>query len=127
MNTRTVKKKLSEDLIKTVQSLIDSKKGDSKRLNDILNTLKQGTPLYLSDYKYLENLNSKSNDDLKEESNLNTQQTKSEKMDHAVEMDPDYLKPKDDDAIEILRARLANGEISIEEFRTIKKALQDGA
>jgi len=49
-------KKLSEDLIKTVQKLIDSGKGDSKRLHEIFNVLKQGTPLYLSDYKYLESL-----------------------------------------------------------------------
>ncbi|HSD05426.1 MAG TPA: SHOCT domain-containing protein [Nitrosopumilaceae archaeon] len=117
---------MSEDLIKTVQNLIDSKKGDRKRLNEILDTLKQGTPLYLSDYRYVESLNSKSKDDLKEDSNLNAQQNQSKKIERDVGIDLDDLKPKDDDdAMTILRTRLANGEISIEEFRTIKKALQD--
>ncbi|MBI1828949.1 MAG: hypothetical protein HYR87_05690, partial [Thaumarchaeota archaeon] len=47
---------MSDDLIKTVQKIIDSGKGDSNRLHEIFNVLKHGTPLYLSDYKYVQSL-----------------------------------------------------------------------
>lgn len=112
-------------MIKTVQNLIDSKKGDKKRLDDILNTIKQGTPLYLSDYRYLESLDSK-NDTVQNEDIASTQQvTPSKTGDEELSTENlDELKPEDD-AMTILRSRLANGEISIEEFRTIKKILQD--
>lgn len=111
-------------MIKTVQNLIDSKKGDKKRLDDILNTIKQGTPLYLSDYRYLESLDSKN--DIQNEDIASTQQvTPSKTCDEELSTENlDELKPEDD-AMTILRSRLANGEISIEEFRTIKKILQD--
>lgn len=112
-------------MIKTVQNLIDSKKGDKKRLDDILNTIKQGTPLYLSDYRYLESLDSK-NDTVQNEDTASTPQvTPSKTGDEELSTENlDELKPEDD-AMTILRSRLANGEISIEEFRTIKKILQD--
>jgi hypothetical protein len=111
---------LSEDLIKTIQNLIDSKKGDKKRLDDILNTIKQGTPLYLSDYKYLENLNSEN--EIQNENVPDVPQV-TPLVDTDAFSSEDNLK--DNDAMTILKTRLANGEISVEEFRTIKKALQD--
>lgn len=47
---------MSEDLIEHVMYLIDTKKGDSGRLNYILSMLQDGRPLYISDRKYLESL-----------------------------------------------------------------------
>lgn len=107
-------------MIKTIQNLIDSKKGDKKRLDDILNTIKQGTPLYLSDYKYLENLNSEN--EIQNENVPDVPQV-TPLVDTDAFSSEDNLK--DNDAMTILKTRLANGEISVEEFRTIKKALQD--
>jgi signal peptidase I len=47
---------MSEELIKAVQDLINSDKGDNGRLEHILETLKKGKSLFSSDQKYLENL-----------------------------------------------------------------------
>src|SRR5437879_9802507 len=47
---------MSEDLIKLVQDLINSKKGDEVRLGQILETLQNGNQLSLSDQQYLESL-----------------------------------------------------------------------
>ncbi len=120
-------KKLSEDLIKTVQKLIDSGKGDSKRLHEIFNVLKQGTPLYLSDYKYLESLTraieeqrqiSESNEE--DRSKNKKQNKKSETIKKS-----EKIQSKGDTALKILKNRLAAGEITIEEFRALKKVLKE--
>ena len=47
---------MNEDLIEHVIYLIDSKKGDSGRLNYILSMLQDGRQLYISDRKYLDSL-----------------------------------------------------------------------
>jgi len=47
---------MSEDLIKMVQDLINSKKGDEVRLGQILETLQSGNQPSLSDQQYLESL-----------------------------------------------------------------------
>ena len=47
---------MSEDLIKLVQDLINSKKGDEVRLGQILETLQNGNQPSLSDQQYLESL-----------------------------------------------------------------------
>ncbi len=47
---------MSEDKIKLVQSLIDSKKGDEHRLQQILSTLQQGGILDVSDQNYLDEI-----------------------------------------------------------------------
>jgi len=47
---------MSDDLIKYVLYLINSKKGDVGRLNYILATLQDDKPLYTSDKKYLESM-----------------------------------------------------------------------
>jgi Short C-terminal domain len=112
---------MSEDLIKTVQKLIDSGKGDSNRLHEIFNVLKQGTPLYMSDFKYVENLiktieeqeQIKSEKEIKPK-NTKTQNKKSEKV-----------QSKGSSAIKILKNRLAAGEITIEEFQELKKVLKE--
>ncbi len=53
---------MSEDLIKLVQSLIDSGKGDSSKLQQILNTLQQGQSLDDADNNYLQELAKQSED-----------------------------------------------------------------
>jgi hypothetical protein len=45
---------MSDDAIRIVQSLIDSKKGDANRLQQILDTLQQGKSLDISDQNYLQ-------------------------------------------------------------------------
>ncbi len=47
---------MSEDKIKIVQALLDSKKGDQVRLQQILETLQQGRSLDASDQNYLEQI-----------------------------------------------------------------------
>jgi hypothetical protein len=47
---------MSNDLIRSVVYLIESKKGDVGRLNYILNTLHDRKPLFVSDKKYLDSL-----------------------------------------------------------------------
>jgi len=47
---------MSEDLIKQIQDLISSGKGDEGRLGQILATLQSGNPLDSSDQKYLDSL-----------------------------------------------------------------------
>ena len=101
---------MSEDLIKSVQELIESGIGDSKRLQSILNTLNQEAPLYLSDYKYLQSL--MSNLTQEKESKKETDSSKSAEI-----SDEDYN-------ILVLKNRLAKGEITIDEFRALKKALK---
>src|SRR5690242_5355172 len=112
---------MSEDLIKTVQKLIDSGKGDSNRLHEIFNVLKHGTPLYMSDYKYVESLirtleeqeQIKSQNEIKSK-NTKTKNKKSEKV-----------QSKGNSALKILKNRLAAGEITIEEFQELKKVLSE--
>jgi len=120
-------KKLSEDLIKTVQKLIDLGKGDSERLREILNTLKQGTTLYLSDYKYLQSLMSeiekqeqKTKVNEKEDRSKSKVQKKSETSKKTKK-----IQSKEDNAIIILKNRLAAGEITLDEFQALKKLLKE--
>ena len=109
-------------MIKSIQNLINLGKGDRDRLTEILNTLKQKTPLYFSDYKYLEDLLSQ-----KEET-----QSKSDLKNELKETKQD-VKPKQktssknsiNESLSILRTRLAAGEITLDEFQAIKKILKD--
>ena len=113
---------MSEDMIKSVQNLIDSGKGDPKRLTEILDILKQKTPLYLSDYKYLESLISQkeeiqSKTDLKNKVKKVKQETKAKQRTES--------KNTTNESLSILKTRLASGEITLDEFRAIKKTLKD--
>jgi len=114
---------MSEDIIKSVQDLIDSGKGDPKRLTEILDTLKQKMPLYMSDYKYLESLTSKKDEtqktDLKNKINKIKQEAKTLKKQKTVPENPT------NDSLSILKTRLASGEITLNEFKAIKKTLKD--
>ena len=112
---------MSEDLIKTVQKLIDSGKGDSNRLHDILNVLKHGTPLYMSDYKYVQNLikTLEEQEQIKSEKEIKSKNTK------AQNKKSEKVQSKGSSALKILKNRLASGEITIEEFQELKKVLKE--
>lgn len=109
-------------MIKSIQNLIDSGKGDPKRLTDILNTLKQKTTLYLSDYKYLESLISQ-----KEETQSKADLTNKIKeiKQEAKTKQKTESRNTTNEALFILKTRLAAGEITLDEFRAIKKTLKD--
>lgn len=113
---------MSEELIKKVQQFIDSGIGDKGRLSDILKVLNQHKPLYLSDYRYLQSLSSEV------ETEPNEKFPDKIRPDDKVKQELDTIaKPPlgDENPMTILKERLANGEISIEEFKTIKKALEE--
>lgn len=99
---------MSEDLLKDVKTLLASGRGDAKRLCEILNSIKQKNPVYMSDYKYVQSL-------ISGESKENKSETES-KMPEKVKIDnPLYL----------LRIRLAEGKITVDEFRGLKKAITE--
>lgn len=128
---------MAEELIRSVQNLLDSDKGDQKRLLDILNTLKQGATLYLSDYKYIESLTS--NSDHNDEERQETSESKKRKLvkeirheantmtknQRKTESLEEFTSSENEDVLMILRTRLANGEITIDEFRSIKKTIKN--
>ncbi len=95
---------MSEDFLKNVKTLLASGKGDTERLREILDSVKQNNPVYMSDYKYVQNLNSEQEEGKTESDNL-------------------PLGVKLEDPLEILRIRLAEGKITIDEFRELKKTI----
>jgi hypothetical protein len=97
---------MSEDLLKDVKTLLASGKGDAKRLREILDSIKQKNPVYMSDYKYIQSLVSR-------ESQENSAETKS-KIPEGVKVE---------NPVELLRIRLAEGKITVDEFRELKKAI----
>lgn len=97
---------MSEDLLKDVKTLLASGKGDTKRLCEILDSIKNKKPVYMSDYKYIQSL-------ISEELQENNTEIKS-KIPEGV---------KADNPIELLRIRLAEGKITVDEFRELKKAI----
>jgi len=101
---------MSEELLKSVKKMLALGKGDAKRLREIMNTIKEGTPLPLSDYRYMENLTSQVSDTQESKEGLPGPQTKPTKR---------------DESLEILRIRLAEGQITISEFRELKRALTE--
>jgi len=127
---------LAEELIRSVQNLLDSDKGDQKRLVDILNTLKQGATLYLSDYKYIESLTSNSvqNDEERQETSESKKRKIVKEIRHEAntmiknqrktESLEELTSSENEDVLMILRTRLANGEITIDEFKSIKKTIK---
>jgi len=116
---------MSEYMIKSVQHLIDLGKGDPDRLTEILNTLKQKSPLYFSDYKYLEDLLSQK-EETTSKPNLKNDVKQVKQVKQAVNTKQKASsKNSTNDAFSILRARLAAGEITLDEFQAIKKILKD--
>lgn len=97
---------MSEEMIKTIKGLLASGKGNPKRLREIIEIVKTGEPIVMSDYRYIENL-------LEAPNGTDIEQTQA------------TPQPKKDASLELLRVRLAEGQISIEEFRVLKKALTE--
>ncbi|HEX5457744.1 MAG TPA: hypothetical protein VFX64_05090 [Candidatus Nitrosotalea sp.] len=97
---------MSEDMIKTVKGLLSAGRGNQKRLREIIETAKNGEPIVMSDYRYIQNL-------LESPDSTDVEQMQS------------IPQPKRDTSLEVLRVRLAEGQISIEEFRVLKKALTE--
>ena len=98
---------MSEEILKKVKHLVASGTGDTKRLRDILDTVKRGEPLVLSDFKYVDEL-----------SNAETAQSD----------DTEASQPRPanmDESLSLLRIRLAEGKITVEEFRDLKKAITE--
>ena len=112
---------MSDDLIKTVQKLIDSGKGDSNRLHEIFDVLKHGTPLYMSDYKYVESLIKT----LEEQEQIKSEKETKSKNNKGQNKKSEKVQSKGDNALKILKNRLAAGEITIEEFQELKKVLKE--
>ena len=101
---------MSEEILRTVKNMLASGKGDTKRLCEILDTIKKGEPILMSDYKYIESLISQ-----------NAEPQTQEKVDIPRSQTPQIR----DESLEILRIRLAEGYITVDEFRELKKALTD--
>jgi hypothetical protein len=97
---------MSEDMIKTIRGLLTAGKGNPKRLRDIIEIVKTGEPIVMSDYRYIQDLLEAPNG-----SDIEQAQT--------------TPQPKKDASLELLRVRLAEGQISIEEFRVLKQALTE--
>jgi len=118
---------MSDDLIKTVQKLIDSGKGDSHRLHEIFNVLKHGTPLYMSDYKYVQSLIKmlEEQERIKSEQEIKSIKNKEKNKKSETNKKSEKVQSKEDNALKILKNRLASGDITIEEFQELKKVLKD--
>ena len=97
---------MSEDMLKTIKGLLASGRGNPKRLREIIEIIKNDEPIVMSDYRYIQDL---------VESRNSTE----------IEQPQVTAQPKKDTSVELLRIRLAEGQISIEEFRVLKQALTE--
>lgn len=98
---------MSEEILKKVKHFVAAGIGDTKRLRDILDTIKRGEPLVLSDFRYIEELTT----------------SESEQQDKTTPPIPRAANM--DESLSLLRIRLAEGSITIEEFRELKKAITE--
>ena len=98
---------MSEDFPKDVKRLLAAGKGDAKRMREILEMIKRNEPVYMSDYKYIQNL-------VSEESEKDKTENKDASSDIKLE-----------DPLALLRLRLAEGKITIDEFRELKKTIRE--
>ena len=93
-------------MLKAIKGLLVAGKGNSKRLREIIEVIKSGDSVVMSDYRYIQNL-------------LESHNTTENEQ-------PQTITPaKRDTSLEVLRVRLAEGQISIEEFRVLKVALTE--
>ncbi len=97
---------MSEDMLKTIKGLLAAGKGNPKRLRQIIEEIKNGEPVVMSDYRYIQDLVESHDIQENEQPQTVTQVAR-------------------DTSLEVLRVRLAEGQISIEEFRVLKKALTE--
>ncbi|HJU14123.1 MAG TPA: hypothetical protein VJ792_06655 [Candidatus Nitrosotalea sp.] len=98
---------MSEEFLKNVKTLLASGKGDGARLREILDSIKRNIPVVMSDYKYVQTL-------VSEESTTDKAAVENMPADTRLE-----------DPIQLLRIRLAEGKITVEEFRDLKKAISE--
>ncbi|HJT09946.1 MAG TPA: hypothetical protein VJ771_04105 [Candidatus Nitrosotalea sp.] len=98
---------MSEDFSKEVKRLLAAGKGDAKRMREILEMIKRNDPVYMSDYKYIQSL-------ISEESEKDKTENKDASSDIKLE-----------DPLALLRLRLAEGKITIDEFRELKKTISE--
>lgn len=96
---------MSEEFVKTVKTLLASGKGDGLRLREILDSIKKNSPVVMSDYKYIQALVTEVPAGDK---------TVVENIQKGVNLE---------DPVKLLRMRLAEGKITVEEFRDLKKAI----
>lgn len=97
---------MSEDILKTIKGLMASGKGDSRRLREIIEVIKKGEPIVMSDYRYIQTLTESSKGTEGEQGSI--------------------ARPsKNNESLELLRVRLAEGQITVEQFRELKKALTE--
>jgi hypothetical protein len=89
---------LSDDLINRILDIIKSGRGDIGRLNYIVEMLRKGSTLYLSDQKYLESI-------------LGENTSKPDNEPQIPKVDPDRKTEHTE-----LREKLTRGEITIEEY-----------
>jgi hypothetical protein len=97
---------MSEEMLKTIKGLLAAGKGNPKRLRQIIEEIKNGEPVVMSDYRYIQDLIESRDTQENEQRQTVTQATR-------------------DTSLEVLRVRLAEGQISVEEFRVLKKALTE--
>jgi hypothetical protein len=98
---------MSEEILKTIRDLLSSGKGDPKRLRMIVETIKKGEPIVMSDYRYIQTLTEEILKNAKDGGQINTKSNKK------------------DSSLKLLRVRLAEGQITIEEYRKLKQALTE--
>ncbi len=116
-------------MIKTIEKLIRTGKGDKKILQDILSSLKNGEPLYLSDYRFIQDLIEppKETQDAEKSNKKKTKKLKEKKGNekYTISKKASTITSKDETPLKILKNRLASGEITLEEFKTLKKVLTE--
>jgi hypothetical protein len=98
---------MTDEMLKTIKNLLISGKGDSKRLREISETIKKGEPVVMSDFRYIQSLTEESAKGSEGEQGGITKTSKR------------------DTSLELLRVRLAEGQITIEEYRKLKQALTE--
>jgi hypothetical protein len=101
-------KGMSEDLIRSIEELIKSERGDVGRLQDILTTIKNGESISFEDHKYIES--------------LVQSQSPSNPISNSDNMSGDTVKPMNvtDNIIPELNSEIPNPEVS--EREDVKRA-----
>jgi len=108
-------------MIKNVRKLIVTGKGDTQRLREILDNLKQGLPMPLSDFKYVQDLIKPPEEEVPQ-ANQSKKRKFFVKKEEKKNNGPTSTR---DSALSILKNRLASGEITIDQFNALKKALKE--
>ncbi len=94
---------MSDETIRLVQSLIDSKKGDADRLQQILNTLQEGKPLDVSDQDYLQEISKPQPEDLTSTSKITENESSDKDSLGSAKTEDDPHEILDNDAVQETR------------------------